>query len=205
MAAKPGSGAPGAEHPSPGASANDLPRATARGPVPEQLPDLTLFDGQGKPHRLSEWRGHPLLVNFWATWCEPCRREIPLLKSLRHREATQGLQVVGIAVDFRDAVLQYAQTMAIDYPILIGEQGGLEAIDSFGMEAVFPFTVFADGQGRIVALKVGELHADEADFIVARVRDVEAGRIALAEARRQISKGMSELAVERAKRSAGAG
>ena len=108
------------------------------------------------------------MVNFWATWCDPCRREIPLLKSLRHERSGDRLEIVGIAVDFRDAVLHYTREIGIDYPVLIGEKDGLEAIEAFGMDTVFPFTVFADRQGRIVTVKVGELHRDEADFILDR-------------------------------------
>src|SRR4029077_18677769 len=59
--------------------------ATPRHAVPLELPPLALKDAGGAPRQLSEWRGHPLVVNFWATWCEPCRREIPLLKTLPAR------------------------------------------------------------------------------------------------------------------------
>jgi thiol-disulfide isomerase/thioredoxin len=183
----------------PSAAVPPAPRAQPRHPVPERLPDIKLPDGNGTPHSLADWHGHPLIVNFWATWCEPCRREIPLLKSLRHRYADMGLEVVGVAVDFREAVLPYVRQMDIDYPILIGEQDGLKAIDAFGMEAVFPFTAVADPDGRIVALKVGELHPDDADLILARLADVDAGRVSLTDARRRIRNGLAELAVKRAK------
>ena len=176
------------------------PRA-AQQAVPEQLPALSFPDRDGQVRSLSEWRGRPLLVNFWATWCEPCRREIPLLDRLR--DASNGrLQVVGIAVDDREAVLKYAHAMGIEYPVLIaGEDGGLKAIGAFGMDGVLPFTVFADGKGRIVSTKVGELHPDEAHFIVARLFDLESGRIALAAARDAIASELKTLAVERAQRS----
>jgi thiol-disulfide isomerase/thioredoxin len=167
--------------------------------APEQLPDLKLPDAKGAAHSLSQWRGHPLLVNFWATWCAPCRREIPLLKALRHRHSQMGLEIVGVAVDFRDAVVPYVREMDIDYPVLIGEEGGLQAIDALGVDPVFPFTVIADPEGRIVAFKIGELHSDEADLILSRVAQLDAGRLDLAEARRQIESGLSELAVQRAR------
>jgi thiol-disulfide isomerase/thioredoxin len=170
----------------------------------DQIPDLTFPDAQGTVRHLSSWRGQPLLVNFWATWCEPCRREIPLFESLRRDPDGRRLQVVGIAVDERDAALKYARAMGIDYPILIaGEDGGLKAIGAFGMgAAVLPFTVFADAQGRIVSVKVGELHPDEAHLILARLADLSAGRLGLAAARSQISSGLKALAVQRATRSA---
>ncbi|HTX24635.1 MAG TPA: TlpA disulfide reductase family protein [Steroidobacteraceae bacterium] len=171
--------------------------------IPEQLPHLALPDQNGVVRKLADWRGRVLLVNFWATWCEPCRREIPLLKTLYQASEDHRVQVVGIAVDERDPVLKYARAMGIDYPVLIGgEQGGLRAIDAFGMDAELPFTVFADGQGQIVTVKVGELHPDEARFIIARVLDVDRGRMALAAAREAISAQLKLLATTRAKSSA---
>ena len=173
---------------------------TAPRPIPTQLPNISLADPGGVKHALSEWKGRPLLINFWATWCAPCRREIPLLKTLRHERAADGVEIVGIAVDFRDAVQHYAREMSIDYPVLVGEQDGLDAIAAFGMDTVFPFTVFADRQGRIVTLKVGELHADEAHFILDRVKGIDSGRIDLAAAKKEIADGIAALATERAKR-----
>jgi thiol-disulfide isomerase/thioredoxin len=163
------------------------------------LPSITLTGADGIKHSLSDWKGRPLLINFWATWCAPCRREIPLLKQLRRERAAEGIEVIGIAVDFRDAVQQYAHDMRIDYPILVGEQDGLEAIAAFGMDTVFPFTVFVDRQGRIVTLKVGELHPDEARLILDRLKDVDQGRIELADARKEIAGGIADLSVQRAK------
>jgi thiol-disulfide isomerase/thioredoxin len=201
-------GAAGSSLPAPGAPAADdsmdgptAPPATpGPRPIPTTLPEFTLADRVGVKRTLSHWRDRPLVVNFWATWCAPCRREIPLLRRLRAERRTDRLEVVGIAVDFRDAVLAYAQQMAIDYPILIGEQDGLEAAAAFGVDAVFPFTVFADRRHRIVAVKVGELHADEAGFILDRVEEIDTGRLDLAAARPQIEDRLRELAVARAQR-----
>jgi thiol-disulfide isomerase/thioredoxin len=186
----------------------DLPQGTATGApssparsVPAQLPDIVLPDLDGRRRSLAEWRGRPLAINFWATWCEPCRREIPLLETLR-RPGAGGLEVIGIAVDFRPAVLKFARDMHMDYPVLIGEQDGMKALDAFGMEPVLPFTVFADGKGRIVTLKLGELHPDELRLIIPRLQDVDAGRLELAAAREQITAGLKDLAIERARQSA---
>lgn len=167
--------------------------------IPDSLPDFSLPDAEGTSHKLSDWKGRPLLVNFWATWCAPCRREIPLLSWLHQKRSAQGLEIIGIAVDFHDAVVKYARDMRIDYPVLIGEQGGFEAASAFGMEPVFPFSVFADRQGRIVALKIGELHREEANLILDRLADVEGGRLDLKEARSRISEGLAHLAADRAR------
>jgi thiol-disulfide isomerase/thioredoxin len=167
--------------------------------IPTDVPNVSLPDVGGTKHSLSEWKGRPLLINFWATWCEPCRREIPILKALRHERAADGIEIVGIAVDFRDAVQRYVRQMRIDYPVLVGEQDGLDALARFGMDTVFPFTVFADRQGRIVTLKVGELHADDARLILDEVKAVDQGRRDLPTARKDITDGMAALAMQRAK------
>jgi thiol-disulfide isomerase/thioredoxin len=145
---------PGTVRSLPSAARPDDPTPPAR-KIPERLPEVSMSDIAGAPHKLSDWKGRPLMVNFWATWCDPCRREIPLLKSLRHERSGEGLEVIGIAVDFRAAVIQYTRAIGIDYPVLIGEKDGMAAIDAFGMDTVFPFTVFADRQGRIFTVKVG--------------------------------------------------
>jgi len=140
-----------------------------------------------------------VMVNFWATWCGPCRREIPLLNELRSDYKSMKLEIIGIAVDFRDDVLQYVKENPISYPLLIGEEDGLAAVQAMGMaEPAFPFTVFADSQQRILMLKTGELHRDDAELILDRLGKVDAGTLALADARQQISEGLKELATRRA-------
>ena len=114
---------------------------------------------------MSEWRGRPLLVNFWATWCEPCRREIPLLRKIRADHSAEGLEVIGIALDFHDAVLAYARDAGIDYPVLIAEENAMAA-QAFGVGMGLPTTVVANREGRIVATHVGELHEDQVPHFV---------------------------------------
>jgi peroxiredoxin len=175
-----------------------LPDATPAPRMPERLPQIELPGLDGRTHRLAEWTGRPLVVNFWATWCDPCRREIPLLRTLRHERAPEGLEVIGIAVDSADAARTYAAKEGIDYPVLVGEEGALAAVGAFGMEPVLPFSVFADRQGRILTLKIGELHRDEAELILERLRDLDAGKLTLADAREQLSAGMQRLNAARA-------
>jgi thiol-disulfide isomerase/thioredoxin len=170
----------------------------ARAPTPQQLPDFSLPDLSGTPHRLSDWSGRTLVINFWATWCEPCRREIPLLEALHGENAGKNMEIVGIAVDHPDSVQKMVKDLKIGYPVLVGEKGGLAAVSAFGMDTVLPFTVFADPQGRIVTLKVGELHRDDATFILARLADLAAGSTDLEAARGRIDDEMRRLAVVRA-------
>jgi thiol-disulfide isomerase/thioredoxin len=169
--------------------------------IPATVPDISLPDLAGKPVALRSTDGHPRLFNFWATWCEPCRREIPLLNTLQEAHAGDGLRVVGIAVDFRDAVQAYLKGNPLRYTSLVGEESGLEVAQKFGMDLLLPFSVFADGANRIVAVKVGELHRDEADAIFAEMRRLQAGKITLADAQAAIASTMKQLAATRAKQS----
>jgi thiol-disulfide isomerase/thioredoxin len=179
--------------------AQQPPQQAAHPPViPERLPQIALPGLDGKDHALTEWLGRPLLINFWATWCEPCRREIPLLRDLKSQHAAQGLEVLGVAIDSPDAVRQYVAGHGIDYPVLVGDQDGFAAITAFGMDTVLPFSVFADRSGRVVTLKVGELHRDEAELILDRLRRLDDGTLTLAAAREQISEGVRRLGLERA-------
>ena len=173
-----------------------------RGPA-LTLPDLALPDSNGRLHHLADYRGRPLVLNFWATWCEPCRREIPLLQALQ-QERGGTVQIVGVAVDFQADVLKYAQARGMTYPLLMGEKAGLAAVNALGMDTAFPFTVFADGRGNIIAVKRGELHADEARLILGEVTAVDAGRSTLADARNAVSTGLRSLAIARAQQPSGA-
>jgi thiol-disulfide isomerase/thioredoxin len=163
--------------------------------VPTRLPDFSLNDLSGKPISIAAWSGKSLVINFWATWCAPCRREIPLLKTVAADWAGRDLSVVGIAVDHLDKVREFAGQLKIDYPLLIGEQDALEVAAKFGMDApAFPFTVFTDRRGEVVALFVGELHRAQADFILSEVQNLNRERIQLPEARRAIAEGLEALA-----------
>jgi thiol-disulfide isomerase/thioredoxin len=167
--------------------------------VPARLPEFSLTDLAGKPAPISAWSGKSLVINFWATWCAPCRREIPLLKTIAAEWAGRDLMVVGIAVDYRDKVQDFAGRLKIDYPVLIGEQDALEVAAKFGMSSpAFPFTVFTDRRGEVVALFVGELHRPQVDFILSELQDLNQDRIQLPEARRAITEGLQALAEKQA-------
>jgi peroxiredoxin len=162
--------------------------------IPEHLPNFSLKDRNGNATSIKVWSGKSLVINFWATWCAPCRREIPLLKTLYIEWAARDVAVVGIAVDHRDQVLAYAQQLGIPYPLLIGEQDALDAAAAFGVESpAFPFTVFTDRRGEVVALYMGELHKAQADLILGVVQTLNQNQVALPEARRTIAAGLQAL------------
>lgn len=133
-------------------------------------PEFSLPDTTGEMRSISEWDGDALVVNFWATWCAPCRREIPLLMALQEEHAGESLQVVGIAVDQADAVREFAAGMGINYPVLVGEQAAMDAASGFGVDFIgLPFTAFTDAEGRVRKIHLGELEPDELDALVAEI------------------------------------
>jgi thiol-disulfide isomerase/thioredoxin len=191
---------PAGEASSPGPS--DLDASLADSPlppvkIPEHMPSFSLKSSLGKSTPISAWSGKSLVLNFWATWCAPCRREIPLLQALDGKWAAKDIAVVGIAVDHRDEVLAFANQFKITYPLLIGEQDALDVAAAFGVETpVFPFTVFTDRRGEVVALFLGELHRPQADLILNVVQNLNQDRLQLTESRRVIAEGLSELAAK---------
>jgi thiol-disulfide isomerase/thioredoxin len=174
------------------------PAAPPKKAVPDALPDITLADMAGKPTTLSSFGGRPLMVNFWATWCAPCRREIPLLNKIRMERQAKNGEIVGIAVDFKDDVTKFLQKTPLQYPLLIGEEDGLAAAEAFGMGMAFPFSVFSDSQNRILTIKIGELHEDEANFAFDRLQDIDAGVMTREAAQAAVAEAFRKMAANRA-------
>jgi thiol-disulfide isomerase/thioredoxin len=186
--------APTAQATAPATAAAPSASESAPTEVPTVLPDFSLQDREGQVRSIRSWTGKSMIVNFWATWCAPCRREIPLLKELQQKHGGEGFQVVGVAVDFRDDVLKYAKEIGMDYPILIGEQDGMDAVLKFGLGSMgFPFTVFTDNQGRIVVTHLGELTRPQSDVLIALVGRVNSGELTPAAAQVVATKQLEAL------------
>ncbi len=118
----------------------------------------TLPDSDGKPQAMSQWRGKVLVVNFWATWCAPCREEIPALMRVQHTYAANGLHIIGIALDNASKVREYAHEMGIDYTLLVGSIDTLDLGKDLGNRAgVLPFTVVLDRSGQLAYAHTGAL------------------------------------------------
>ena len=189
---------PQTETPSQTVSMLAEPTPIQRG-TPDVLPDFTLMDMEGQPRSIRSWPGKSMIVNFWATWCGPCRREIPLLKELQHQHGDEGFQVVGVAVDVREEVLKFAEEIGIDYPVIMGEQDALEAAGKFGLGSIgFPFTVFTDNQHRIVLTHLGELHRPQADVIMSIIDRVNSGELTPSAARSMAAAQLEKLDIPEA-------
>lgn len=115
-----------------------------------RFPDL-----EGRPQSLSQWGNRVLLLNFWATWCEPCKEEIPLLAQTQERRGNK-LQVIGIAIDSAANVREYASKMNIPYPLLVGDIAALNLMRSQGNAAgALPFSLVIGADGKVMQRHLG--------------------------------------------------
>lgn len=143
----------------------------------------------GSERRLSDWDGEARIVNFWATWCAPCRREIPILKQLQTDKPEKQLQVIGIAVDFMDDVRAYAEEARFNYPILVGQEEAIAVAEVSGVEFLgLPFTMIIAADGTLVATHMGEIMQPHVDRISEVMRDLASGALDLETARSELQK-----------------
>jgi len=178
---------PTATEPPPAADASEheQEQAPAR-QLADTLPDFTLQNLAGEPQSIKSLAGKPMLINFWATWCGPCLREIPMLKEMQ--AARPDLQIVGIAFDKLEPVGKFATEQAFNYPILVGQSQAWEAAAALGVEVyALPFTVFTGADGALLGVHTGELHAEHLAEFQATVDDLAAAKISVAEARSRLA------------------
>jgi thiol-disulfide isomerase/thioredoxin len=125
--------------------------------------DFSVTDAQGKLHNLAAYHGKWLIVNFWATWCPPCLEEIPDLVAVK--EARSDVQVLGIAMEFQDAtqVLQFAEGMFVNYPIVLGDR---KISESIGRVDGLPTTFIYDPRGRLAERHVGKITRKQIERLI---------------------------------------
>lgn len=123
----------------------------AEQPVSNVRPLFKLKDLENKTRDVKEWDGKVLMINFWATWCPPCRKEIPAFIDVQEKYQDKGFKVIGIALDEKQAVIDFTDPMGMNYPILMAEQEGITLSKAYGNRlGVLPFTVIVDRKGNIV-------------------------------------------------------
>ena len=126
--------------------------------------ELVLADLKGQPQGLGQWRGKVLIVNYWATWCLPCREEMPGFSRLQDKYRDKGVQFVGISIDTADKIVEFQKTTLVTYPLLIGDMTVMENSAKLGnSRQALPFTAVFDREGRLVATKLGRLSEPELD------------------------------------------
>ncbi len=133
------------------------PEITATENAPARLLALTLPDLKGQPQSLAQWRGKVLVVNFWATWCPPCREEMPEFSRLNTKYALNGVQFVGISIDSADKVEAFQKEIQVSYPLLISNLETLDLSSDLGNRAkALPFTVVLRPDGSPQYIKLGK-------------------------------------------------
>ena len=140
----------------------ELTPAKAPPPPPELMgaaaPDFALPDLAGEQRTLADWSGKVVVLNFWATWCAPCREEMPMLVEIGDEYRGKGVEVVGVAVDDRDKIAEFVDEFRVNFPIVYGELAALKLSQTYGNRiGALPYTAIIDRQGRIVHMHAGIL------------------------------------------------
>ena len=177
-------------------SAPDVPAPSASAPSTDtqeaagvaNLGEFELPDLSGTLRHSSEWNGKARMVNFWATWCAPCRREIPLLKKTQEEHGAENVQVIGIAVDFPEEVTAYAEEVQYNYPVLIGQEDAMAVAETSGIDFIgMPFTMIVAPGGELIKAHIGEIVESHIEEILHVFAALEAGSMDIDGAREALS------------------
>lgn len=146
--------------------------------------DFTLPAIDGTPTAFSTWDGKHRILNFWATWCAPCRREIPLLKDFQDAQAGNDIQVIGVAVDFPEDVSRYADAAEFNYPVVVGQEDAMAIAETSGVPFIgLPFTMIVGRDGRLIDTHMGEIFEEDLELLVDTLNKLDAGEISVEQAR----------------------
>jgi thiol-disulfide isomerase/thioredoxin len=121
-------------------------------------PEFSALDLSDQSRNIKEWDGKLILLNFWATWCPPCKKEIPDFINLQKQYGDQGLQIIGIAIDGKEPAKDFAEAIGMNYPVLVAGGDGVQLAQRYGNVAgVLPYTVIINPAGEISSTIRGEL------------------------------------------------
>ena len=153
------------------------------------LGEFELIDLNNVMTHSSKWNGQYKLINFWATWCAPCRREIPLLNNTQKEYQDMSVQIIGIAVDVLDDVIAYSEETPFEYPVLVGEEEAIAIAENANIEFIgLPFTMLVDDQNEIIKTHLGEIKEHHIDMLTEVIRGMQRGKISVEEAKTKLGK-----------------
>ena len=153
------------------------------------LGEFELIDLNNVMTHSSKWNGQYKLINFWATWCAPCRREIPLLNNTQKEYQDMSIQIIGIAVDVLDDVIAYSEETPFEYPVLVGEEEAIAIAENANIEFIgLPFTMLVDDQNEIIKTHLGEIKEHHIDMLTEVIRGMQRGKISVEEAKIKLGK-----------------
>ena len=153
------------------------------------LGEFELIDLNNVITHSSKWNGQYKLINFWATWCAPCRREIPLLNNTQKQYQDMSVQIIGIAVDVLDDVIAYSEETPFEYPVLVGEEEAIAIAENANIEFIgLPFTMLVDDQNEIIKTHLGEIKEHHIDMLTEVIRGMQRGKISVEEAKIKLGK-----------------
>ena len=148
------------------------------------LGEFELIDLNNVMTNSSKWNSQYKLINFWATWCAPCRREIPLLNNTQKEYQDMSVQIIGIAVDVLDDVIAYSEETPFEYPVLVGEEEAIAIAENANIEFIgLPFTMLVDDQNEIIKTHLGEIKEHHIDMLTEVIRGMQRGKISVEEAK----------------------
>ena len=146
------------------------PAVTTSSILGRQRPEFSLPDLDGRLRSISEWDGKIIALNFWATWCPPCLKEIPEFVLLQTKYQAAGLQFIGVALQKPDEVRQFVAEHGMNYPVLTGELEVIKLAEAYGNDiGALPYTVIIDRNGQVAHVKPGVLPTEEAENIINRL------------------------------------
>lgn len=149
---------------------NTPPAVTTTTILGKQRPEFALPDLDGQMRSISEWDGKVIALNFWATWCPPCLKEIPEFVSLQAKYQAAGLQFIGVALQKPEDVRQFVAEHGMNYPVMTGELEVIKLAESYGNHiGALPYTVIIDRNGQVAHVKPGVLPTEEAESIINRL------------------------------------
>lgn len=141
------------------------------------LANMRFPDIEGQPQALKQWQGKVLVLNFWATWCPPCREEMPELSAMQDQYKGQNFLIVGLSTDDLEQTKNFIKTASVSYPILAGDTDAMNLAESLGNDrGILPYTVIVDTKGAVVKTFFGRVNQQLLEKTITPLLNVSAAK-----------------------------